>query len=219
MEAVILLGAPGAGKGTAAEGIIQHTDYVHLATGNLLREAIAAGTELGRKAKAFMSEGELVPDDVVMGMVTERFAGGPSDAHYLCDGFPRTVEQARLLDGIFNKINARLRFVFVLEAPPEVSVMRISGRRICKDCGAVYHVTNIPPRVEGVCDSCGGELYQRVDDNEETVRNRLEVYRRQTASLVDYYDKKGLLTRIDASGHHEGVEKEILGYLSAEQGT
>lgn len=198
MQAAILLGAPGAGKGTAAESVTEQTDFVHVSTGNMLREELKAGSALGREARAYMDKGELVPDDVIMRIVTARLESGAPDARYVFDGFPRTLEQARLLGDVLASHGARLLCVFLLEVPEALVVDRMSGRRICRECGAVYHIRNIPPRREGVCDHCGGELYQRDDDAEETVRNRLAVFRKQTGGLIDYYQRMGLLVRVDA---------------------
>jgi len=199
LKAIIFLGAPGSGKGTSAEDMKAHTDYVHVSTGNMLREAMANGHPYGLEAKAFITRGELVPDQVVMKIVCERLDAGAPDARYLFDGFPRTEAQARLLDEFFEEQGrGKVTHVFVLDVPQDVLVNRIAGRRICKDCGAVYHVTNIRPKVEGVCDKCGGALYQRPDDTEATVLNRLDVYHKQTESLIGYYDRKHLLCRIQA---------------------
>ena len=198
MNTIILLGAPGAGKGTLAEGVRAATDFIHVSTGDMLRAAIKAGTSTGLEAKAFMDKGELVPDEVILRIVRERLAQGRPSDRYMFDGFPRTLEQARGLDETLAELNGRVNQVFLLEVPTPVIVSRLSGRRICKSCGAVYHVTNIPSKVEGVCDQCGGPLYQRPDDSEETVLNRLEVYQRQTASLIDFYETKGVLVRINA---------------------
>ncbi|MDD3604166.1 MAG: nucleoside monophosphate kinase, partial [Kiritimatiellae bacterium] len=159
MDAIILLGAPGAGKGTIADLVKEKSGYLHVSTGDMLRAAVKAQTAVGLKAKSFMEAGELVPDEVIIGIVRERMAQGGQDEKYMFDGFPRTLEQARLLDAVMEEAGSRVSRVFLLEASKELLVSRISGRRICRNCGAVYHVQNIPPKVEGVCDSCGGELY------------------------------------------------------------
>ena len=213
MKAIILLGAPGAGKGTLAEGVKTATDYLHVSTGDMLRAAIKAGSATGLEAKAYMEKGELVPDDVILRIVGERLAQGRADDKYMFDGFPRTLEQARQLDVTLGKLGAAVHQVFLLEVPTPVIVSRLSGRRICKGCGAVYHVTNIPSKVAGVCDQCGGALYQRPDDSEATVLNRLEVYQRQTASLVDFYEKKGVLVRINAGTNPQAATAELLSKL------
>lgn len=214
MKAIILLGAPGAGKGTLAEGIRSQTDYIHVSTGDMLRAAIKAGRETGLEARAYMEKGELVPDDLIMRIVGERLSQGSETDQYMFDGFPRTTEQARLLDETLAKSGAKVDQVFLLEVPTEVIVSRLSGRRICKGCGAVYHVTNIPPKVEGICDQCGGELYQRPDDSEETVLNRLGVYEKQTASLIDFYEKKGVLVRINAGTNPQAATAELMSKLA-----
>lgn len=199
-DAIILLGAPGSGKGTTAGDLTEAVpELKHLSTGNMLREALASQSKVGREAKTYMDAGELVPDEVIMKIVSEYLEAGSPDARYIFDGFPRTLEQARLLDAyLAEEQKGRVSHVFLLEVPKEVLVDRIAGRLICRDCGAVYHATNMPPEKEGVCDLCGGELYQRSDDNRETVLNRLEVYERQTASLISYYEEQGVLRRVNA---------------------
>jgi adenylate kinase len=215
MQAIVLLGAPGAGKGTIAEGIRSASSFVHVSTGDMLREAVKAGRPVGLEAKAFMEKGELVPDAVIMKIVTERLDQGSRDARYMFDGFPRTMEQARLLDEVLAAHQGRVEHVFLLDVPRDILVDRLAGRRVCRSCGAVYHVRNIPPKKTGVCDACGGSLYQRPDDSEETVLNRLEVFRKQTQSLIEYYERKGVLARIDAGRKKEITQTEILAVLKA----
>ena len=214
MKAIILLGAPGAGKGTLAEGVKTATAFLHVSTGDMLRAAIKAGSPTGLEAKAFMEKGELVPDDVILRIVGERLAQGRPDDQYMFDGFPRTLEQARRLDDVLAGLGGAVNQVFLLEVPVPVIVSRLSGRRICKGCGAVYHVTNIPSKVAGICDQCGGALYQRPDDSEATVLNRLEVYQRQTASLIDFYEQKGVLVRVDAGTNPQAATAELLSKLA-----
>ncbi len=199
-EAIILLGAPGSGKGTTAVDLTEAVEaFTHMSTGDMLRAALKAGSPVGLEAKRYMEAGELVPDDVIMKIVRERLLAGPADAQYIFDGFPRTSEQARLLDGLLQADGrGRVSHVFLLEVPKDILVDRMSGRLLCRACGAVYHVRNIPPRQDGVCDQCGGELYQRADDNRETVLNRLEVFEKQTSGLIAYYEKAGVLHRIKA---------------------
>ncbi len=214
MQAIILLGAPGAGKGTLAEGVKNATDFIHVSTGDMLRAAVKAGSPTGREAKAYMEKGELVPDDVILRIVGERLAQGAPADKYMFDGFPRTLEQARQLDATLATLGAAINQVFLLDVPVPVIVSRLSGRRICKSCGAVYHLTNIPPKQAGVCDKCGGPLFQRPDDSEATVLNRLEVYERQTASLIDFYQKKGVLVHVNAGTNPQAATAELLSKLA-----
>jgi adenylate kinase len=209
VNAIILLGAPGAGKGTVAEGIRAATPYIHVSTGDMLREAVKAGRPVGLEAKAYMEKGELVPDELILRIVQERMDAGPRDALYMFDGFPRTTNQAELLDKVMAGYGGRVTHVFLLEVPRSTLISRLSGRRVCRKCGAVYHAINMPPKVAGVCDQCGGELYQRPDDNEATVANRLDVFEKQTASLVDYYAAKNILVRVDSSEKHATEERII----------
>ncbi len=210
MKTIILLGAPGAGKGTIAEGIRGASPFLHVSTGDMLRAAVKNGTAVGLKADGYMKRGELVPDEVILGIVEERLAQGAKDAAYMFDGFPRTLEQARLLDEIMQRHASRVDKVFLLDVSREVLISRLTGRRVCRKCGQGYHVINIPPKQAGVCDLCGGELYQRADDCEATILNRLEVYTTQTESLIAYYEKKGVLVRVDASRQRQDTVAEIL---------
>lgn len=213
MEAIVLLGAPGAGKGTTAEGVVAATKYVHLATGDMLRDAVKKGTDLGKLAEGFMKRGELVPDDVIVKIVEARLVGGDKNARYMFDGFPRTLEQSKLLEASLKKQGGRLTKVFFLDAPRELLISRLTGRRICRSCGRNFHVVNIPPKKEGVCDLCGGPLYQRADDQEATILNRLEVFRKQTESLVAHYEKAGVLVRIDSSLHRDIIIARVIELL------
>jgi len=210
MKTIILLGGPGAGKGTIAEGIRNVSPFLHVSTGDMLREAVKNGTVVGKKAEGFMKRGELVPDDVIIGIVEERLAQGSKDAAYMFDGFPRTLEQARLLDETLARHASKVNTVFMLDAPRELLISRLTGRRVCKKCGQGYHVVNIPPKQTGICDVCGGELYQRADDSEVTILNRLDVYSKQTESLISYYDKKGVLVRVDSSRQRGETVADIL---------
>lgn len=214
METIILLGAPGAGKGTIAEAIALATDYVHVSTGDMLREAVKQGTELGRAADAFMKQGKLVPDGLIVKMVIDRLRREPADRRYMFDGFPRTRVQAEMLDSHFAKMGAAVSFVFLLEVSREVVLDRLTGRRVCRKCGAIFHVRNIPPKQADVCDVCGGELIQRPDDMQETIVNRLEVFRRQTGDLIAYYERRGLLVRVDSSRHQDKTVADILKILA-----
>lgn len=210
MKTIILLGAPGAGKGTIAEGIRNESGFTHVSTGDMLREAVKNGTVVGRQAEGHMKRGELVPDDVIVGIVDERLECGGGNSAYMFDGFPRTLEQARLLDQTLLKYEAKVDKVFLLDAARDLLIARLTGRRVCRKCGQSYHVVNIPPKKEGVCDLCGGELYQRADDSEATILNRLDVYAKQTESLIAYYEKKGVLVRVDSSRPRQATVAEIL---------
>ena len=186
---LILLGAPGAGKGTQAEVICKALNIPAISTGNIIREALAQGTEMGLKAKSFMDAGQLVPDDVVIGIIKERLAKDDCANGFILDGFPRTIPQAEALDAMGVIIDK----VIDIEVPDEKIAARMSGRRVCKDCGSSYHLEYKAPKAEGVCDACDGELIQRKDDAPETVLDRLAVYHKQTEPLKDYYSKKGIL--------------------------
>ena len=207
-ESIILLGAPGSGKGTTASDLIEAAPrFTHVSTGDMLREALQSGSAVGLEAKSYMEKGALVPDEVIMKIVRERLLAGDKDASYLFDGFPRTLNQAQLLDSLFSEEDqGRLSHVVLLEVPREVLIDRIAGRLICKDCGKVYHIRNLPPSKEGICDVCGGELYQRADDNSETVANRLDVYEKQTASLINYYEEQGVLRRVIGRSREETLK-------------
>lgn len=219
LKAIILLGAPGAGKGTIADGIKTVSRFIHVSTGDMLREAVKQGTAVGREAEAYMKRGELVPDAIIIRIVEERLAKGGTDDAYMFDGFPRTSEQARLLDEGLARRGAKLNSVFLLDAPRELLISRLTGRRVCKSCGAGYHIVNIPPKREGVCDACGGALYQRPDDQESTILNRLDVYARQTESLIQYYARQGVLVKVDAARARQETVAEILRYAGALAGS
>ncbi len=197
---IVLLGAPGSGKGTQAERIVPAFILPHVSTGDMLRAAVRGGTELGVAAKRYMDAGDLVPDEVVIGIIRERLAQGDTTAGFMLDGFPRTLEQAAALDDMLAGAGRALRLVLLVDVPEEELVQRLAGRRACRTCGRGYNVVFDPPRVEDVCDVCGGDLFQRDDDNEATVRNRLAVYRRQTEPLVEYYRAKGILSTVHGGG-------------------
>ena len=190
---VILLGGPGAGKGTQAARIVADYALPHISTGEMLRAAVAKGTEMGREAQKFMESGSLVPDEVVIGVVRERLSEPDAGDGFLLDGFPRTVPQAEALDAMLGDTGRAITHVVLIDVPAEELVQRIAGRRSCSQCGKIYNVTFDPPKAEGVCDLDGAALSQRADDNEETVRNRIAVYEQQTAPLVGYYENKGVL--------------------------
>jgi adenylate kinase len=213
---LVLLGAPGSGKGTQAERIAARHDLPHISTGDILRDAVERGTELGSEARRYMDAGDLVPDEVIIGIMRARLGESDAGRGFLLDGFPRTIEQAEALDAMLAEDGRSVSDVILLDVPEEELVQRLSGRRMCRRCGANYNVVFNPPQKEGVCDLCGGELYQRSDDNEETVRNRLQVYRRQTEPLIGYYEGRGLIRRFYGGGRGpDDVYTEVEGLLSA----
>ncbi|MFD5202972.1 adenylate kinase [Streptomyces sp. NPDC058375] len=198
---IVLVGPPGAGKGTQAAYLAQNLSIPHIATGDLFRANISQGTDLGKQARAYMDAGQLVPDEVTIGMAKDRMAQADAVGGFLLDGFPRNVGQAEALDVMLKDEGVKLDAVLDLEVPEDEVVKRIAGRRVCRNNSAhVFHLTYNPPKAEGVCDACGGELYQRDDDSEETVRTRLEVYHTQTEPIIDYYRAQGLVVTISALG-------------------
>lgn len=212
---IILMGPPGAGKGTQAEKLVEIYQIPHISTGDMFRKAQKDGTELGLKAKEYMEQGQLVPDEVTVGIVRERLAEADCKDGFLLDGFPRTVQQADALDGILKDLGMALDRVINIEVDKAFLVDRLTGRRVCRTCGATFHVVNKAPKVEGVCDKCGGELYQRNDDKIETVSNRLDVYAAQTAPLIEYYQSKGVMSSIDGSKSMEDVLADIRSALGS----
>ncbi|MEG9194681.1 MAG: adenylate kinase [Candidatus Methanoglobus sp.] len=215
---LILLGAPGAGKGTQAKFIVEKYGIPQISTGDMLREAVAKGTELGKKAKEFMSQGRLVPDEIVIGIVKERLRQKDCEWGFILDGFPRTIAQAEALDRIMAEMGRKIDAVINISVPEEEIVRRIVNRRICRECGAIYHLIYDPPKRPGICDKCGGELYQRDDDREEVVRQRFAVYRKSTQPLIDYYRKRGVLYEVDGTKDIESVKSEILSILEKLKG-
>ena len=214
---IVLMGLPGAGKGTQAEKIVEKYGIPHISTGDMFRAAIKDGTELGLKAKSFMDNGDLVPDEVTIGIVRERLSKEDCEKGFLLDGFPRTVAQAEALENILADLGKKMNYVININVDKDILMERLTGRRICKECGATYHLVFNPPTEEGVCDRCGGELYQRADDNEETVQNRLDVNIKQTQPLLAYYEDKGYLKNIDGQQDIHRVFDdidELLGGLS-----
>lgn len=194
---LVLMGLPGAGKGTQAEKIVEKYGIPHISTGDMFRAAMKEGTELGLKAKSFMDQGALVPDEVTIGIVRERLSKEDCQKGFLLDGFPRTVPQAEALEDILTELNKKIDYVINIDVDQEILMERLTGRRICKSCGGTYHLVFNPPSKEGTCDRCGGELYQRADDNAETVNNRLQVNIEQSKPLLDFYETKGYLKNIN----------------------
>ncbi|NTW70719.1 MAG: adenylate kinase [Eubacteriaceae bacterium] len=199
---IVLLGPPGAGKGTQAANIVDEYNIPHISTGDIFRKNLKENTKLGLKAKEYMDKGLLVPDELVVDLVKDRLLQDDCKQGFMLDGFPRTVFQAEALDAELKKMNIKLDVVLNVDVKQELLMSRLTGRHVCKGCGATYHISNNPPANAGICDSCGGELYQRADDTEETVSKRLQVYNDQTQPLIDYYHKANLLKNIDG-------EKEI----------
>ena len=210
MLRTILLGPPGAGKGTQAVKIVEKYGIPHISTGDIFRENIKNGTELGKKAQAYMNRGELVPDDLVIEIATDRLAKDDCKNGFLLDGFPRTVYQAEKLDEFLAAQGGKIDKVLDIAVGKDELITRLTGRRVCKACGASFHVVNIPPKKEGVCDYCGGELIQRADDNLETVTNRIDVYEAQTKPLIDYYEKAGNIAHIDGTTGLDNVFADIV---------
>ena len=197
------------GKGTQAQRLSREYNVPHIATGDILRQSVKDGTEIGLKAKSYMDKGLLVPDDVVIGIIEIRLAQPDAKAGYILDGFPRTVPQAQALDDLITRMDMAPDAVVNINASVDMVVRRLTGRRTCRDCQAVYHVVNIPPKKAGVCDRCGGELYQRDDDTEETIRKRIQVYMEQTAPLLGYYQESGRLTEVSGDSGLEEVHASI----------
>lgn len=202
---LVLLGAPGAGKGTQAKKLIEKYNTPQISTGDLLRAAVGEGTDLGIEAKGYMDKGELVPDSVVLGMVEERLQQDDCKDGYILDGFPRNTAQAEALDAMLDKLGMPLDAALSVDVPIDDLMKRLTGRRTCKECGQMYNVHFSAPATEGACDKCSGELYQRDDDQEETISKRLEVYEEQTAPLIDYYSGKGILKSVRGTGDIEEI--------------
>lgn len=207
---IILMGLPGAGKGTQATRIIEEMNIPHISTGDMFRAAVQEGTPLGLEAKSYMDQGQLVPDHVTIGIVKDRLAKEDCSSGFLLDGFPRTVPQAEALDQLLTELGRELEHVVYIDVKEEELMRRLTGRYICRSCGASYHEVFAPVKVAGVCDRCGGELYQREDDKAETVANRLKVNMKQTQLLLDYYQSAGIVVRVDGMQGIDDVTDEIL---------
>lgn len=210
---VVMLGAPGAGKGTQAERLARHFGWAHIATGDLFRKHLSQGTELGQLAQGFMDRGALVPDDVTVAMVAERLSAADTAGGFILDGFPRTAPQALALEAMLPQMGRHLDRAIYLAVPAEVLEERLTGRRICGQCGATYHIVFHPPVVSGVCDRCGGALIQRADDRPDTVRRRLEVYSQDTAPLIQHYRQGGILQQIDGHRDVDRVTEDLVASL------
>ncbi len=214
---LVLLGAPGAGKGTQAKKLIEKYGIPQISTGDILRKAVADGTPLGKEAKSYMDKGELVPDSVVIGLVKERLAQDDCKKGYILDGFPRNTAQAETLDQVLAQMNAPLDVALVVDVDKDDLMKRLTGRRTCRGCQQMYNIHFSPPKKEGVCDKCGGELYQRDDDKEETIKNRLDVYEKSTAPLIDYYAKKNILKTVKGVGSIDDIFNNICAILDSQQ--
>ena len=212
---IIMLGAPGAGKGTQAKQIADLYNIPHISTGDIFRANIKQGTELGKKAKSYMDEGALVPDELVCELVVDRIAKDDCKEGFILDGFPRTIPQAQALTEALEKNGNHMEYAIDIEVPDENIVKRMSGRRACVSCGATYHIVNVPPKVEGICDRCGEKIILRDDDKPQTVQKRLDVYHEQTQPLIDYYEKAGILKTVDGTLDMNDVFDEIKRILEA----
>jgi adenylate kinase len=209
MKAIIFLGPPGAGKGTHAKEISSILNIPHISTGDIFRDAIKNQTELGMKVKEFLDSGKLVPDELVWEVVKDRLNAEDCKNGFILDGFPRTILQAELLDKYLKEKNADLKVIY-LDASDDLVIKRLSSRRVCKNCGAIYNLISMPPKKEGICDICGGELYQRSDDYPDVIKKRLETYYKETQPLIDYYKNRGVMYKISAEKDREEVLQEIL---------
>lgn len=210
---IILMGLPGAGKGTQASEIVKKFPIPHISTGDMFRKAIKDETDLGKEAKSYMDRGELVPDEVTVGIVKERISEDDAKKGFLLDGFPRTIDQAESLSQIMSELDREIDAVINIEVPEEELMNRLTGRRICEKCGTTYHLVFNPPKVDGICDIDGGKLYQREDDNPETVSNRLSVNVKQSKPILEYYNNKGVLKNIDGSKDIEEVTNDVIDIL------
>lgn len=209
-----MLGAPGAGKGTQAQMIADKFGIPHISTGDIFRENVKNGTELGMEAKKYMDQGLLVPDELTVKILLDRVAKDDCENGYVLDGFPRTIPQAEVLDAAIKELGDKIDYAINVDVPDENIIRRMSGRRACLACGATFHIEHIPPKQEGICDRCGKELVLRDDDREETVKNRLDVYHKQTQPLIDFYTKQGILKTVDGTADMKDVFTAIIAILS-----
>lgn len=207
---IILLGPPGAGKGTQSKQLALKTGLVHISTGDILRQNVSKGTALGNTAKDFMNKGALVPDDLVTQMLLERINGEDTKEGFILDGYPRTINQAKSLDESLKAKGDTIDTVVYLDTSDSVIIQRLSGRLVCASCGANFHIKNMPPKKNMICDNCGGKLYQRSDDKEETIKNRIEVYKKEVSSLIQYYRNQGKLLSLNADGEAQIVLDELV---------
>ena len=212
---LVLLGAPGAGKGTQAKKLVEKYDIPQISTGDILRKAVADGTTLGKEAKSYMNKGELVPDSVVIGLVKERLGQDDCKKGYILDGFPRNTAQAETLDQVLEAMNSPISVALSVDVDKNDLMKRLTGRRTCKGCQQMYNIHFSSPKKEGVCDKCGGELYQRDDDKEETIKNRLDIYEKATAPLIEYYGNKGVLKSVEGVGSIDDIFNKICSLLES----
>jgi adenylate kinase len=215
---VVFLGPPGAGKGTQAEAVCKSLAVAHVSTGDILRKALADGAELGLKAKEYMDSGGLVPDDVVVELVADRLAADDMANGYVLDGFPRTISQAKSLDSALAETDDKLDVVVYFETSEDTIIHRLTGRRVCRECGAIYHVSSMKPKTEGACDKCGGELYQRDDDKLDTIKERVRVYNEATSDLIDYYRKEDILSKVSGDSGVEELRGTLLDLINKRVG-
>lgn len=216
---LVLLGPPGAGKGTQAKVLSQKLNIHHISTGDMLREAVSKGTSLGKEAAEYMGKGELVPDRLVIEIVKETLATVGVEKGFILDGFPRTLKQAKMLDSTLENINKKLDSIIYFKTSVETSVARLSGRRVCKKCGVNFHIKNIPPKKDGICDYCGNQLYQRKDDQEKTVKKRWTVYAEETAPLITYYENRGVLQEVSGDLEVNELNKILMALFQKEKST
>ena len=212
---IVLLGAPGAGKGTQAKKLINKYGIPQISTGDILRKAVADGTPLGKEAKSYMDSGGLVPDSVVIGLVKERLAQDDCKKGYILDGFPRNTSQAETLDKVLKEMNASLDLALSVDVDKNDLMKRLTGRRTCRSCQQMFNIHFSAPQKEGVCDKCGGELYQRDDDKEETIKNRLDIYEKSTAPLIDYYSKQGILKSVEGVGTIDDIFSKVCAIIDS----